>query len=191
MLYVLGKLVCSFIIMFLHPFNLKGSENLPSDGRAIIVSNHQSNWDPILIAMLTYRKIHFLGKIELFKNKLLGWFFRQVGVIPIDRKDVKPRSLIESMKILKNEGVLGIFPEGTRVKPGERQKVMDGFVLFAVRTQSPIIPIHISGSTKPWHNLDIVIGEPIILKEEFGKKVKDIDITEIAENIMDKIYELH
>lgn len=192
MIYVLAKVFLSIVVLFLHPYNLKGSENIPESGRAILVSNHQSNWDPILIALLTYRQVHFLGKAELFKNKFLTWFFRkQAGVIPVDRKEVKPRTIIDSMKILKEEGILGIFPEGTRVRDGKRIKVMDGFVLFAVRTKSPIIPIHISGSIKPWHKLNITVGEPIVLKEEFGKKVKDIDISEIASDIMDKIYELN
>lgn len=188
MLYELGKIVCSFILLIFYPFNVKGVQNIPKEGGAILVSNHQSNWDPIIISMLTYRRIHFLGKVELFKIPFLAWFFKTVCVIPIDRKKVKPRTLIDCMKLLKDGSLLGIFPEGTRVK--KKAKPMDGFVLFSLRTQKPIIPIHISGTIKPWHKIDVVVGEPIELKG-YGKKVSDEKVSEIADNIMDKIYSLN
>lgn len=190
MIYVLGKFFCSIVVFFLHPFNLKGATNIPQDGKAVIVSNHQSNWDPILIAMITYRFIHFLGKVELFTNKLFAWFFTKVLVIPVDRNNVKPRTVINCIKVLKNGNVLGIFPEGTRVKE-QTDDIADGFVLFAIRAKAPIIPVHINGSTKPWHKLDIIVGEPILLTEEFNKRPKDIDTHKLAKEIMSEIYKLN
>ncbi len=189
MIYIIGKFVCSILVFLLHPFNLKGAENIPRYGRAIIISNHQSNWDPIIVAMITYRFVHWLGKIELFQNKLLAWFFKSVNVIPVDRENVKPRTLIDCMKLLKNDKVLGIFPEGTRVK-GEGNDIADGFVLFAIRTKSPIIPVHINGNSKPWGKLSLTVGEPIVLEEEFKKNVRDIDTATIANNIMNDLYKL-
>lgn len=190
MIYIIGKFVCAILVFLLHPFNLKGAENIPKYGRAILVSNHQSNWDPIIIALVTYRFVHWLGKIELFKIGILAWFFKNVCVIPVDRDNVKPRTLIDCMKLLKNDKILGIFPEGTRVKE-QGTDVMDGFVVFAIRTQSPIIPIHIEGNSKPWGKLSLTIGEPIVLEEEYKKSIRNVDTQAIANNIMNDIYKLN
>ncbi len=190
MLYNLGKFVCSIILFFFYPFNVFGSQNLPKHGKAIIVANHSSNWDPIIIAMLTYRKIHYLGKAELFKIPLLAWFFRQVQVIPVERNKVKPRTIIDCMKLLKNGHILGIFPEGKRVKEGENVEPMDGFVTFALRQDAPIIPIHIEGKIRPWHRINIIIGKPIDLTATYGNKVKDSVQKRIASQIMNEIYAL-
>ena len=91
-IYNVAKLACAIFAFIFYPFNVRGANNIPKDGKAIIVSNHKSNWDPILIAFITYRYIHFLGKQELFENKFFAWFFRTVCVIPVDRDNVKPRT---------------------------------------------------------------------------------------------------
>lgn len=190
MIYVFGKMFVSLFMLLFYPFNLRGANNIPKDGKAIIVANHSSNWDPLLIAMITYRVIHYLGKIELFKNKFFGWFFKQAHVIPVDRDNVKPRTVINCLKRLKEGEILGIFPEGTRVQE-QSENISDGFVVFAIKSQSPIIPIHVEGKFRPWSKIDVIVGEPIILKEEFKKKIKDVDTKKIASDIMNQIYNLH
>lgn len=189
MFYTLAKLVCSIFLFLFFPLQIKGVENIPQDGSAILTANHSNNMDPVALAMLTYRKIHYLAKAELFKNKILNWFFRKVCCIPVNRANVSPRTMINCMKLLKNGALLGIFPEGTRVK-GERKKPLNGFVVFSLKTKTPVIPVHISSTFKPWHAIKIVVGEPIVLSAYYGKKLPEEKLEQIAENIMDKIYDL-
>ena len=91
---------------------------------------------------------------------------------------------------LESELVVGIFPEGTRVKEGERIPPASGFIVFAVKTKSPIIPVRIKGEYRFRHKIDVIIGEPIFLTDYYGKKIPEAEIQKLGEEIMDKIYSL-
>lgn len=89
-----------------------GLENIPKEGRVILAGNHTNNFDCIVLMSSTKRCIHFLGKHTLFKGpkKLL---FENMGVIPVNRNIKDSNCLKEARKVLNDDGVIGIFPEGT------------------------------------------------------------------------------
>lgn len=190
MIYQTAKGFMRFVNYLLYHIEIVGSENIPETGGCLLCSNHTSMYDPVAIATRIKRPVHFMAKAEIFKNPFLNKFFLSVGTIPVNREKVSVETLKQALKVLKNGEILGIFPEGTRVRDGEQVKPMDGFVIFSLKTKSPIVPIHIQGKFKFRHKIRITFGKPIELTEYYGKKLKPEEISKISQKIMDNIYNL-
>lgn len=171
-------------------FTIIGKENIPRKGSALICPNHVSNYDPLVVASMIPREVHFMAKAELFNNPLFGWLLKKVHAFPVNRNEVGIDTIKISLKILKNQELLGIFPEGKRVKSDERIQPASGYVVFAIKTKSPIIPIRIRGEYKFRSKIEIIIGEPIYLTEHYGKKISEKEAEALSKNIMDHIYGL-
>ncbi|HOK62554.1 MAG TPA: lysophospholipid acyltransferase family protein [Soehngenia sp.] len=167
-----------------------GKENIPMNGRLILCSNHHSNWDPVTLAVFFPRKVHWMAKKELFKNKLFAKLLLSLGAFPVDREGNDLAAIKKSLRILKEEKVLGIFPEGTRVKYFNDDYIKSGLALIAVKSQSPVLPVYSEGSYKLFSKIKIIIGKPIYIELEDNVKLDNEKYTEISKNIMRKIYEL-
>lgn len=168
-----------------------GKENIPKEGNAVICSNHYSNYDPISAALYLDRLPHFIGKKELFKNKLFIWVLKNLGVFPIDRNvSMDMKAVKTALKILKEGEILGIFAEGRRVKEGEDVAAKAGVALFAMKGNAPVIPCAISGSYKFRSKLTIRYGEPLTLDEFRSQKLTTELMGQITEKIMGRVEEL-
>lgn len=119
-------------------------EKIPQSGKAVICCNHTSGWDAVMLAACCKkRQIFFMGKKELFENKILRWIFSKAGGFPVDRDGSDLGAIKKAQNVLKNDGLLCIFPEGTRSYNGDMHQGKAGAALVAVGTKSPIIPISI------------------------------------------------
>ncbi len=129
-------------------------DELPREGPLIIAANHASNLDvPIIGAWLIPRlgrRIHWLGKRELFDWPIIGWVAASGGVHPVDRGGADVEAFRLAQRILESGNVLFVFPEGTRSPDGALQEARDGIALLALRTGAPVVPIGISGSNGVW-----------------------------------------
>ncbi len=190
MFYRFGRAIIKLLNLILYNIHVEGEENIPETGGVVLCPNHISNYDPLAVATHMKRQVHFMAKAELYKNFIVRKVLLAVGTIPVDRGKVSLETLKESLRVLKNGEILGIFPEGTRVKNGERRKPMEGFVVFALKTKSPILPVHIEGEYKFRGKINIKFGKPIELNEYYGKKVKPEEMSKISEKIMDIVYDL-
>ena len=127
---------------------------LPHDGPLIIAANHASNLDvPIIGSWLIPRlgrRIHWLGKKELFDWPIIGWVAAHGGVHPVDRGAADVEAFRLAQRILDEGHVLFVFPEGTRSPDGVLQEARDGIALLALRTGAPVVPIGIAGSNGVW-----------------------------------------
>jgi 1-acyl-sn-glycerol-3-phosphate acyltransferase len=127
---------------------------IPRTGPVILAANHASNADPVVIgAWLTPqlgRRIHWLGKKELFDWPLLGWIARDGGVHPVDRSSADVDAFRLARRILDEGHVLMVFPEGTRSPDGTLQHAKDGVAMLALRTGAPIVPIAVVDSDLRW-----------------------------------------
>lgn len=192
MLYNILVSIARFIFNLVFKINIHG-ENILPQGRLVICANHFSMIDPIVIAISCNRKINFIGKKELFKNKLLAYFFNKLGVIPIDRKTADIKAIKNAINILKREEVLGIFPEGTRVKNISMDNMKEGIGMIANRADADILPVQIITSYKLFSKLDIFF-RPIIKLEDFKTKYledgndKNKLNSKIAEEVFLRIY---
>ena len=157
-------------------------ENIPKSSAVILAGNHTSKLDPLLLMSTTNRCIHFLAKIELFQG-IKKYFFKNVGIIPVDRKRKNPAAINLANKYLEDNKVIGIFPESTINKT--KNIIMPfkyGAVKMAKETNSYIVPFAITNKYKILNkSVKITFGKPY-------KVTKDIkEETEILEN---KVIEL-
>ena len=127
---------------------------IPREGPLIIAANHASNMDaPVIGAWLIPRlgrRIHWLGKRELFAWPIVGWVAANGGVHPVDRDRADVEAFRLASRILSEGHLLFVFPEGTRSPDGALQEARDGLALLAIRSGAPIVPIGIGGSNRVW-----------------------------------------
>jgi 1-acyl-sn-glycerol-3-phosphate acyltransferase len=127
---------------------------IPREGPVILAANHISNADPVLVgAWLTPalgRRIHWLGKKEMFDWPVVGWVARNGGVLPVDRGAADVEAFRMASRVLEAGQVLVIFPEGTRSPTGELQQPKDGLAMLALRTGATVVPIGISNTDRVW-----------------------------------------
>lgn len=163
--FLLG--ICSFFIRILYRVEVEGEPSLERDKAYIIAANHISYLDPIVVAMVfsDYR-VHYLGKKELFKGKLLSRLFSSVGVIPVDRSKNDITAVKSVLRLLKNNKILGIFPQGTRIRSEEEDRSKAGLGMFAIKTNTDIVPVSIRSTYKPFSKLQVVIHELYRVNEE-------------------------
>ena len=136
-------------------------------GGAVAIANHTSVIDPIaLYFAFWYRRVHIMAMQELFERKLGNWFFRNMLCIPVDRQNFSIDCFRNTIKILREGGVVAMFPEG---KINHDVSTMDTFksgaLLMAMQGGVPILPVYIVAPEKWYRRTVMVIGEPIDPKE--------------------------
>jgi 1-acyl-sn-glycerol-3-phosphate acyltransferase len=117
MLYNFAKAVVWLFFHVFYRIKVLGLENIPEDG-ALICPNHYAIMDPLFVAISCPRKIRFMAKYEVFKIPVLNWFLRNVGTFPVKRGESDLTSIKTTLKLLKEKELVGLFPEGTRIKTG-------------------------------------------------------------------------
>ena len=153
---------------------------IPREGPVILASNHISNADAVVIgAWLTPtlgRRMHWLGKREMFDWPVVGWMARNGGIVPVDRATADAEAFRLAQRILQAGEVLMVFPEGTRSPTAELQKPKDGLSMLALRTNAWIVPIGVSNTDRVWPkgrpvptiggHATMRVGEPFRLADE-------------------------
>ena len=120
------------------------------------------------------REINFLAKKELFNNKILAFLLKKFNVIPVDRNKNDLKAYKQVIKNLRNGRLIGIFIEGTRKKDHDLAQAKNGAAMFAIKTNSPIIPVAIKSNFKLFSVVEISIGKPIYF--DLDKKKIDHEI---------------
>ena len=170
---------------------INGSENVPAKGAFILCSNHLSCWDPPLLQGFVKRRIYFMAKDELFHVFGLGFILRLIKAIPVKRSGSDIAAIKTAIKVLKDDKVLGIFPTGQREMVKGEGEVKGGVALLAVKTQCPVLPIHISASYKIFSRITVNIGKARIYSLPEGqRKASSEDIDRISKQIYGSIREL-
>jgi len=169
-----------------------GRENIPSKGGYLIASNHLSNLDPMIIGIAAGRKISFMAKASLFKNRFLSFILRGVMAFPVRRGALDISTIKEAVKRLKTGGLV-VFPQGTRRTINfDLRGIKSGVGLLAVKAGVPIVPAFINGSDKAMPPGTKFI-RPAKTFVRFGKPIrasKDLSYEEIALKVMIEIKQL-
>jgi 1-acyl-sn-glycerol-3-phosphate acyltransferase len=155
--------------------SVQGLENLPRSGPLVIASNHLSDADPGVISTRIPRHIVYMTKDELFHVPVLAQFLRAYGSFPVRRNEADLGALRQANEALKRGHAVCIFPEGTRSGPDARLlEAWPGAALIALRNDTPILPIAITGTQHlglPWmflhptprNRITLTIGQPFVL----------------------------
>lgn len=162
---------------------VEGLEKLKSDGPYVIISNHESALDIMVIAGYLPLNVRFLAKKELFRIPLLGWILYSGRHIAVDRKN--PRNSIEKInrrakKLFSRNVSVIVFPEGTRSKTGELLPFKKGGFLLAAKFQAPILAVALLGTGKITPKKELKI-KPGTVKLKILKEVNIADETEVEE----------
>ena len=169
-------------------YEVIGIENVPLEGNVIIAANHKSNLDPIFVASsMTTREVAAIAKKELFDHKVLGFILKKLNTIPIDRENTGIATVKQILRAIKDGYVLGLFPEGTRVRGKEFGQAKAGLSLFASKGKANVVPISVISSYKLFSRVKIYIGEPIDMSQYFRAKLTNEDHERISEEIMQVI----
>ena len=134
------------ILKSLARINVSGLENLPSEGALIVACNHLSFFDGFALQYALPRPIFFMGKEENFKNPFIRFFMYQIGTFPVKRGTYDRGALDQAMRILRNEQILGMFPEGTRTYGRGMIQAKGGAAILAIKMKCPIIPVAMEGT---------------------------------------------
>ena len=183
------------IVNIIFPFKAKGKENIPDEGGIILCSNHISLLDPVFIILTSKRRVYFMAKNELFKNRIAAAFFRFCGAFPVDRGK-NDTSAIDNAKQLVIDGkVFGIFVEGTRTKnpDGSPGKPKSGAAVVAASTGSDILPVAVTykhGRPRLFSRAVVNYGKVIKAEEIQINEIKPSEIKKVKTRIMDDITSL-
>ncbi len=130
-------------------YRCAGRRNLPDTGPALLVSNHQSFVDPLLLGLCARRPLKYLGRHDLFKHRLFGWWLREFGTFPIDRNLGKEGLQAVFDRLGHGEAVV-VYAEGERTPDGALLPFKPGIALLAKRADAPIVPCAIVGAYESW-----------------------------------------
>lgn len=168
--YHIAQVAVKIASVFWLKVEYEGLENIPkTKGGFIVVCNHSSYFDPILVAVAIRPMIRFLAKAELRRNKWLGWLFAALGMIPVDRGSGDTGPLERATELYREGYALGIFPEGTRYPIGKPGRPKSGMALIAQMTGADILPVAISyENPKRFRSRAKVSFAPVIPHEKLG-----------------------
>ncbi|MEZ6137154.1 MAG: lysophospholipid acyltransferase family protein [Pirellulaceae bacterium] len=168
------RLTARILFVFFFDLRCYGRENTLVDGSALILSTHQSHFDPVLIGVTFNERLNYLARRTLFKNPLFGFVITMLDAIELDRDRSGLAGLKETMQRLKQGKKVLIFPEGTRTSDGQIAPLKPGFLSVARRSKAPLIPIAITGafealprtSMRPRRfPMRVAVGKPIEFAE--------------------------
>lgn len=171
-----GTAIVGFVARVLWGARVEGTERIPREGPFILVANHSSNLDPLIlgwaIGKRTDRLIHFMAKAEMRRWPLLGWLASQSGVYFVRRGEGDRAAQRVSLEALADGRPIALHPEGTRSRDGRLKAAKPGAALLAMRSGAPLLPVGIAGTHRIFpggsrfpHPTRIVIriGEPFTL----------------------------
>ena len=175
-------LVSRILARLLATVHVDGMANVPRHGPVILAINHISNGDPVVVGgwltpALKRRRIHWMGKREIFDWPVIGWIAGHGGIHPVDRGHADVEAFRLATKILELGYVLLVFPEGTRSPTGALQEAKDGLAMLAMRTGATIVPIGVNNTDAVWkkgqkvprpfprRTITVRIGEPFAVAD--------------------------
>jgi 1-acyl-sn-glycerol-3-phosphate acyltransferase len=146
--YRISRFLIRVFLHLLCAFRLEGASHEPTSGPVIIVSNHLSDLDPLVVGASLRRRVGFMAKHELFVNPLVRWWVTSCGAFSVHRGEPDPRALRTALEILRGGGALVMFPEGTRGRDRTLRPPEPGAAMLALRTGATILPLAILGTDK-------------------------------------------
>lgn len=175
--YRFAKVVCNVVCKLWFKLEYYGMENLPKDRGYILVGNHQSYWDPVMMGLKLDTTLTFMANEKLFHKPVLAPVIRGLGAFPVNLKKPDMTAIRTAKKVVKDGKVLALFPEGTRSHDGKLLKFKGGVIYIASVTGEDVVPVCITYQNGGKFRSRILIryGEVIPNREILDGKKKDTE----------------
>lgn len=160
-MYTVVKNIAKIYFKLFHKVSVEGEINIPDSDGYMICCNHIHMFDPGILVFNNDRKIRFMVKEELMHVPIVSFILKKINVLPVKRGEADMECIRNSIALLKNGEVLGVFPEGTRHRDGEFRDIKSGASMIACRAGVKIVPARIVGKYRPFSKITYRIGEPI------------------------------
>ena len=161
-LYSAAKPIAALLFNTVLPVKSHHRERLQAEPPFILIGNHNSMFDPVIMGVgVKKHQVRFIGKKELWKHRIVAWAFNNMNMIPVDRHNSDMEAMRACMRVTKEGGILGIFPEGTRHHQGLMTEMESGIGLIALRSGVPLVPVYIAGKVGLFRRLHVYVGEAI------------------------------
>ncbi|OGW58359.1 MAG: hypothetical protein A2Z09_06480 [Nitrospirae bacterium RBG_16_43_8] len=177
-------------------FKIINIEKVPEKGGVIVVSNHASHLDPLVIGTaIRKRQSTFMAKRGLFKIPIIGAFVKTFS-FPIDRDSPQPSTIKEAVRRLRNGELIVMFPEGGRSKDGSLLDAKRGTGLIAALSGAKVIPAYIDGTNTALpvgakfinlSKISIIFGNPIEIKDRSSRRIESLTDRDFHEKICNDI----
>jgi 1-acyl-sn-glycerol-3-phosphate acyltransferase len=174
--------------VLLFQIRCEGRNLVPRQGGVLVLSNHQSHFDPILVGLACDRRLNYLARQTLFRFQPFVWLINSLDAIPIDREGLGMSGLKETLRRLKREEMVLMFPEGTRTHTGEVGAIKPGFCALARRARVPLLPVGIEGAFAAWPRWQLLPGRSVI-QVSIGAPIQPEDIEHLDDRQL--IAEVH
>ncbi len=178
LVFTVGRAVLRPLLRLRFRPRITGGERIPASGPVLLASNHLSGLDTILIPSFSPRKVQFLAKASLFEGRIGGWFFRQIGAVPVHREAgaAAQAALDAGRRVLAEGQVFAVFPEGSRSRDGRLYKGRSGAAFMALETGATVVPVGLVGTNRKLKDprtgraprVEIRFGAPVPLDDLAG-----------------------
>jgi 1-acyl-sn-glycerol-3-phosphate acyltransferase len=148
--YEFLHVVCRLVAVVVFRVRVEGRRYVPTTGPVLVLSNHQSNFDPVLVGLACDRRLNYLARDTLFGFAPFRWLINSLDAIPIDREGVGLSGLKETLRRLRRGEMVLMFPEGTRTSDGGIGSLKPGLCAIARRAEAPLVPVAIDGAFDAW-----------------------------------------
>ncbi|NAZ88693.1 lysophospholipid acyltransferase family protein, partial [Kineococcus indalonis] len=185
---------------------VRGLENVPASGPAVLASNHLSVADPVLLSTLLPRRVTYIAKAEMFTGaglggRLFGGLLRGIGQVPVDRSGgrASTAAIDAALEVLGRGGLFGVYPEGTRSPDGRLYRGRTGVARIALRSGAPVVPVAVVGTGELMprgrvlprvRRVGLVVGEPLDFSRYAGREDDQFVVRSVTDEVMAAIQAL-
>lgn len=188
--YYFAKYLMWIVFHLIYRVEVVGIENIPKDEGVIICPNHFAFGDPVVVGITCPRQVRYMAKKELFKNPFIRVILKGLGAYPVKRGEADLNAIKLTLKLLKDKKVIGLFPEGTRVRTGKFGQANPGVAMLSIKSGKAVIPTLITGSYRLFSKIKIQYGQPIDFTKYKKEKMTNDDYFELSQMVIQKLYEL-
>ncbi len=168
--WFISQVLVGIFFTFWLRYRARGVERVATAGGGLLLANHSSFLDSLLVGLPLRRPVSFLARDSLFRVPVVGWMLRHTYVMPLSRDTGGAAGIRETLRRLEEGFLVGIFPEGTRSPDGRLGTFKPGFAALVRRTDLPIYPVGIAGANRALGRgslflrpgrVRVVFGEPL------------------------------
>lgn len=136
-------LICFWLLW---SFRRKGQRHVPRSGPLLVIANHQSFLDPIVVGLAVKRRLNFMARKTLFRHRPLAWIMTRLGAFPVDQEGPATEGIRSCLRLLRQGEAVVVFPEGSRSADGSVKTLKPGIALVLRKAGVPILPVGIAGA---------------------------------------------